>query len=286
MRFVKSILIFFISLITSNSGAINIGDNLYKEFHKWKSVKQTDCPAMSPWKEEKQLVILYEDQSTGNSYFIATADKKLIGMSVTQGGSSYYLLDINMDSIIDTKSSFFYMSYKFIRSKTKIVSQDTSVLRIFNHFYSISMQADELTELNKEEVEFFKSFFDDTSLANRHLIYLFSTYQRLITGSENKQEHSPGELCIPIAKSLVDECYLVYKKIPQLACIYRVESLLTEKKLADQARREVTTYLKTYPDCIPLQVYDYQLEQDQKLKMQKLNALKQNHSNHWMVKQL
>jgi hypothetical protein len=277
--------------LATQSEAIKIGDNIYKEFHSRflsgrKSVQQTDCPPMSPWKEEKQLQILYEEGSKNNSYFISTADKKLIGMSITRGDSSYFLLDINADSIIDTKSVFFYMPYEFIKSNTKIVSQDTSVLRVFDHFFSISMQADELTELDKQEVEFFKSFFEDTSLANRHLIYLFSTYQQLITGANNNHISIPSELCIPIAKDLVDECFSVYKKIPQLACIYRVESLLTEDKYSDKARQAAKMYLKTYPDCIPLQVYDYQLEQDEKVKSQKLDALKRNHANHWMVKQL
>jgi len=287
MHINKFTIIFFVFL-SAKCHAIGVGDNLYTELHKWKSVHETDCPAMSVWNEEKHLLMLWtnEDKSASNSYFIATPDKKLIGMCIKQGDSNYFLLDINNDSIIDTKSTMFYMPYQFIKSKTHIVPKDTSVLRMLNHFFVSSMQADELEELDHQDVDFFKSFFEDSTLANRHLIYLFSSYQRLITQSNQMHEPTPSELCIPLAQSLADECSLVYKKIPPLACVYVVESLLTEKKFSEQAHKATQLYLKSYPDCIPLLVYDYQLEQNEKAKAEKLSALKKNHAKHWMVEQL
>lgn len=267
---------------------MNIGDNLYTEFHKLKSVKEIDCPPMSPWKEENQLLLLClsEDVTANNLYFISTADKQLFGMFIKQSDSSYYLLDLNNDSILDSKSTTFYLPYHFIKRKTKISSRDTSVLKMFNHFFSASMQSDENLELNPKEVDFLKRFFLDSTLANRHLVYLFTTYQTIITNAAQKHERVPTEICIPIIEALSEECSSIFKTIPPLIRIFKVEALINDKNLTDRARQEVKLSLRVYPDCIPLQVYDYNLEQEGTLKEEKLRALKKYHENHWMVKPL
>jgi hypothetical protein len=178
------------------------------------------------------------------------------------------------------------MPYQMIKSHSKISGKDTTVLRLFNHFYLSTLQSDNSRDLDNKDVELLKMYFTDTTLANRHLIYLFTTYQYLITNADQNKTQVPVELSIPIAKSLVDECVSVFKKIPPLVCIYKIEALLNDDKLKDQARQEVKQYLKMYPDCIPLQVYDCHLEQDNELKTEKLKTLRRDHGNHWMVKTL
>jgi hypothetical protein len=265
-----------------------IGDNLYAQLQKWKTVKEIDNPPMSPWKEANQLLLLWTNESflSNNYYFISTIDKQLLATMYTQKDSSYYLLDMNNDSILDTKAEYFYMPYQLIKRKSNISSQDTTVLKMFNHFFSATLQSDDNLNLDSAVVNQLKNYFSDTTLANRHLVYLFTTYQTLITDATENHTRIPTELCIPIIKSLADECDAIFKIIPPLVRIYTVESLLNDKSLTDQARQEAKLSLSVYPDCIPLQVYDNNLEPDDKMKKQKLIALKKNHPNHWMVQPL
>ncbi len=288
MRFIKIFFSFLFFLITVESHALKIGDNLYTEFHKWQSVKESVRPTNSPWKEEKELLLLWSfgESAVNNTNFISTPDKKIFTAFITEGENSFYLSDLDNDSIIDTKSNDFYMPYQMIKSRSKVSGKDTTVLKLFNHFYLSTLQADNNIELDSKDVELLKTYFTDTTLVNRHLIYLFTTCQYLITNANQNKTEVPIELSIPIVKSLADECLTIYKKIPPLICIYKVESLLNDEKLKDQARQEVKTYLKMYPESIPLQVYDCYLEEDDKIKGEKLKALRKDHGDHWMVKTL
>jgi hypothetical protein len=290
MRLSKLILTIILTLtsLLGRSQTLKIGDNLYAELKKWKSVKEIDSPAMSPWKEENQLLLLWTNESVlaNDFYFISTADKRLVGAFFKQADSSYYLLDIDNDSILDTRTTTFYLPYQLIKSKSRISSRDTTVLKMFNHFFAVTLQSENNLNLDTAIVNYLKRFFNDTTLVNRHLVYLFATYQTLITNATEHHQSIPTELCIPIMKSLADECLAIFKQIPPLVRIYTVESLLNDKSLIDQARQAVKLSLIVYPDCIPLQVYDYNLEQDDNLKKQKLIALKKNHPNHWMVQPL
>lgn len=290
MRLSKLILTTSLMLTTGycQSQTLKIGDNIYSEYQKLNPTKEIKSPPMSPWAEEQNLLMLVtnEDVLTNKLFFCATSEKKLFAAFIKQTDSSYFLIDINNDSILDTKSATFYMPYQIIKSKSKISSRDTSILKMFNYFFSATMQSDDNLDLDTATVNYLKRFFSDTTLANRHLVYLFTTYQTLITDATQHHQPIPTELCIPIIKSLANECLTIFKKIPPLVRIYTVEALLNDKGLTDQARQEVKLSLNVYPNCIPLQVYDYNLEQDSNMKEQKLRALKKRHPNHWMVKPL
>jgi phytoene/squalene synthetase len=62
-------------------------------------------------------------------------------------------------------------------------------------------------------------------------------------------------------KSLARECLELYKKIPVLVCVYMGEALQSANMIKD-AREHFKMGLKFYPNSIPLQVYNYQLETD------------------------
>ena len=289
MQLSKLILtIFLTTFFRYESQALKVGDNIYTEFQKLKSTKQIESPAMSSWLEENHLLLIWTDNdtSTNSSYYISTEDKKIFGAYFKQRGSSYYLLDINADSILETKTTTFYMPYQFIKSKSNISSTDTSVLKMFSHFFFASLQSDNNITLDTVIVNYLKRFDSEITLPNRHLVYLFIHYQALVTNATMENMRIPTEICIPIIKSLADECLSIFKIIPPLVRIYTVEALLNDSNLTDQAKQEVKLSLKAYPDCIPLQVYDHNLEQDSVMKKQKLTALKRDHPNHWMVKRL
>ncbi len=81
------------------------------------------------------------------------------------------------------------------------------------------MQADNNIEMDTATVNSIKSFYTDTTLANRHLIYLLDTYQKLVMDANKNHEGAPSYLCIPMMKDLLGEFLKIFNTIPVLVCV-------------------------------------------------------------------
>ncbi len=146
------------------------------------------------------------------------------------------------------------------------------------------MQADD-GRIDEKTILKYRQFQTDTTLANRHVALLFDDYQTIVTAAGERGAKPPANICVPLMQSLAGECVSLYNKIPAIVCIYMGEALQSAG-MTDEARKHFKMSLQFYPGSIPLQVYNYRLEQDPVKKKEALAELKKKYSKHWMVKDL
>lgn len=284
MKHLFSIL-FLTATLSSYSQSVLKGDNLFTEFNKISTPYYFDAPNFTVWAEGENMLLIGNnpDINACNDLFLALNDTSLIGVYKTKA-PSFFLFDTNGDSILNSSSELFYLPLWTVKNSAKIDSTDKTILKVLDKLYEKTMQADDL-ELDQETINQYQQFQTDTTLANRHIALLFDTYQSIITQTAAKGVAPPASVCIPLMKSLSEECIMLYENIPVIVCIYMGEALQSAG-MTDQAREHFNLSLQFYPYSIPLLVYKHSLEQDPKKQKEQLKALKKKHSKHWMVKGL
>ncbi|MEO5891678.1 MAG: hypothetical protein ABIQ31_15630 [Ferruginibacter sp.] len=268
-----------------NAQTIKPGDYLKTEFKKIIKPYYFAAPSFTGWTEGANMLLIGDKPNPNDCdfVFIALQDTTLIGVFTTKTPNTF-LLDTDGNSILGKPFEFFLLPLFTIKNKTKIASSDKTVLSLLDKFYDITMQANE-GQLDEKTIRQYQQFQTDTTLANRHIILLFDSYQTLITKTAAKGQNAPAELCVPLMKSLSGECLLIYNRIPAIVCIYMGEALQSAG-MVDKAREHFKMSLQFYPNSIPLLVYNYRLEQDPTKKKEQLADLKKKYLKHWMVKDL
>jgi hypothetical protein len=273
-------------VIKSYSQNLKEGDNIKTEFKKITKRYYFEAPPFTEWIEGKDILLIgNKPNATECSYlFIATThDTTLIGV-FKQAEPSGFMFDDEGNSILGKQIDYFLLPIWIVKNKTKISSSDTTIVSLLDKLYNEMLQPDDY-ELNEATVKKYGQYRTDTSLANRHIALLFDSYQTIITNVTENKEKYPAEILVPLMGKLADECTRLYHKIPVIICIYMGETLLNAG-MEQKAREHFKMAIQIYPNSIPLQVYDYKLEQDAAKKQEKLNQLKKKHPKHWMVKVL
>ena len=284
MKFIFISLILLASIICK-AQEIKIGDNLHTEFNKIKTRFYFDAPQFSNWTEASNMIMIGSKPRPMdcNIIFLALKDSTLIGVFGTKEPNTF-LFDINGNSILELKSEFFILPAWVIKNKKNINSNDKKIFSLFDKFYLKTMQADDL-ELDKKTIEEYQNYQTDIKLSNRHLALLFDSYQTIITETSAKGRKAPANVCIPLIESLKKECLNLYDSIPTIVCIYLGEAYQNAGKIME-AREIFNKSLLSYPNAIPLLVYNCQFELNPIKKKEKLDTLKKKYPKHWMVKDL
>lgn len=284
MKYLITALAIFATFIC-NGQILKEGNNLKIEFKKIAKPYYFEAPSFTSWTEGANMLLIGSRPNPNDCdfVFVALHDTTLIGIFTTKA-PNFFMFDTEGNSILTTRSEFFYLPEWTVKSKTKIIASDKTILTVLDQIYEQTMQAND-GQLDEKTIKKYQQFQTDPTLANRHIALLFDTYQTVITETSAKGEKAPADICVPLMKTLADECVSLYNNIPAIVCIYMGEALQSAG-MTDEAREHFKMSLQFYPNSIPLLVYNYRLEQDPAKKKEQLADLKKKYSKHWMVKDL
>jgi len=274
-----------LATLTCHAQAINQGNNLKTEFNKISKPYYFAASKFTDWTEGANMLLIGNKPNPNDCdfVFIALHDTTLIGV-FTINTPNVFMFDTQGNSILNNTSEFFMLPEWIVKNKTKILSTDKTIYNILDKLYEETLQAND-GQPGEETIRSYQQFKTDTTLANRHIALLFDTYQTIINETATKGEKPPTDICVPLMKSLVNECISVYNRVPAIVSIYMGEALLGAG-MTDEARKHFKMSLQFYPNSIPLLVYNYRLEEDSTKKEEELMNLKKNYPEHWMVKSL
>jgi len=284
MKYIFLLLTIFLTL-SSTAQTIKQGDNLKTEFKKISKPYFFEAPSFTGFAEGKKMFLIGSKPKPNDCdfLFIALKDTTLIGVYKVSKPISF-LFDTEGNSILNKQSDFFVLPLWTVKNKTKVSSSDKKIISLLDKLYEMTLQAND-NELDEKTLNEYQSYQTNTTLANRHIALLFDTYQNIITETAAKGKKAPAEICIPVMRSLSEECLKLYNSIPAIVCIYMGEAL-DSAGMTDEARNHFKMSLQFYPNSIPLMVHNYSLEKDQVKKKEQLSELKKKYSKHWMVKDL
>jgi len=255
------LLLTIFATLTSNAQNIKQGDNLKAEFKKLDKPFYFEAPSFTGWTEGSKMLLIGSNPNLNDCdfLFIALKDTTLIGIFKISK-PNVFMFDTEGNSILSKTYDFFFLPIWIVKNKTRIVSSDKIVFKVLDKLYEQTMQAND-GQPDETTIRQYQQFKTDTTLANRHLVLLFDTYQTIVTETAAKGEKLPIDICVPLMNTLAGECITVYNKIPAIVCIYMGEALESAGML-NEARKHFKMSLQFYPNSIPLLVYNYRLEQD------------------------
>lgn len=283
----KSIFLLLTVILTLSSSeqTLKEGDNLKTEFKKINNLYFFKAPNFTGFAEGRNMFLIGSKPNPNECdfLFIALNDTTLIGVYKASEPVSF-LFDTEGNSILNTTSDFFVLPLWTVKNKTQVSESDKKIISLLDNLYEKTMQAND-NELDEKTFNEYQAYQTNTTLANRHIALLFDTYQNIVAETAAKGKQAPAEICIPVMKSLSEECLKLYNSIPAIVCIYMGEALQSAGMI-DEARNHFKMSLQFYPNSIPLLVYNYRFEKDQVKKKEQLADLKKKYSKHWMVKDL
>ncbi|HOM86563.1 MAG TPA: hypothetical protein PLH80_00130 [Spirochaetota bacterium] len=259
---------------------LKIGDNV-TNYIKTNPVKyKLTNQKLSNWPEGVVTLLAYDTKVDGKSPIIVFAlDKYPIGVLQGTSPNAYYIFDIDGDGILDTKTDKGIVPFWVVYANSKNKSKNDNITSIFNLVYE-SFQSDEGPYINqkfKESINKLYEFNKNINIENRDLAYLFLFYQLY-----NQYFPEQSLKCLDL---LTKEYISRFNKIHPILLLYKAETLINLKQEQD-AKKIIAELRKADPNFIPAKAYEYRLEVDKEKAKILLNNLKENHKNHWIVKQL
>jgi hypothetical protein len=132
------------------------------------------------------------------------------------------------------------------------------------------------TDFDTKHLPKFVSAIIDTSIDNRDLYYAMFQYYNM---SDNPY----------LALLIISDLALRYNErfgtIHPLIKFHAAETLI-DLGDTNNAMMFINEILSNSPDYIPAKVYRWQLENNPTVKQRMYKELKENHQNHWMVRQI
>ena len=275
----------FLWATCSYAQTIKIGDNLKQEFKKIDKAYFFDAPPFTEWAEGTGMLLIGDQPIPQDCehLFLALKDTTLIGVfRVTK--PNIFLFDTRGESVLTTASEFFMIPGWVVKRNTKVSAADRTFYTILDQMYEQALQADS-GDVDEQILLAYQQFTSDVSLANRHIAVLFDTYQTILRETASKGIQPPGDICIPLINQVAEACMDLYGSVPAIVNIYQGEALERAGEV-DKARAHFKKSLKTYPNSIPIMVYNCELELDSAKKKALANQLKAQHPEHWMVKEM
>lgn len=210
-------------------------------------------------------------------------NKKNAGILEFTDNKEQYIFDFDNDGILDLEVPFpilpiWIMTDSPDVKKDKINNVKKYFDELINLFNGTENPFEERT-INKI-IESIQQDIGDSNVTNRDILYGLWLYYGIA------QEYTP-ELDFKI----LDEIEKTYKTrfgltdTPALILLHKIETLINQQNFTE-AKKLIKSGEKQYPDCVPIKVYSWQLEENQKIKENKYKDLKQNNPDHWIVKQI
>ena len=284
--FMRCVLTFFAALVVldCHGQTIKEGDDLQVEFNKATNHYFFKAPDFTSWPEGQGMLLIGAKPKPADCdyLFIALRDTTLIGVFVVKE-PNYLLFDTAGNSTLSLRSEIFEMPIWVVKRRTKIDASDRTIVSFLDRLYESGLQSDTM-KTDKDAYDRYQQYKTDTTLANRHIAFLFDEYQN-ITNEAAARQTPAGDVPVTIMKTLVQECESLYGQVPVIVCMYMGVALASAGRM-DEARDYFKTSLRWYPNSVPLLVYDYTFEQDPVKKQVKLSELKKKCPKHWMVKDL
>ncbi len=259
-------------------GLMKMGDNL-PEYLKKNPVKyQIQLNPISDWAEGKATAYSYSNNTDGNSpIIIFVNDDSPIGVLQGKEPKAYYLLDLDGDGNLDTKTVNIILPYWVVSKNSSNKTDYDNITGIMEEMYQ-GFQSDDgpmLAIMNTMQT--INSYKNDIKLENRDLVYLlyyYDTYNQLL----------PSQALLAITH-LSDVLKSRFNKQHPLTYLYTLETYISLQE-KEKARETLKILRNMDQKFIPAMVYEYQLEPDKEKAKVLLANLKKNHGNHWIVKRL
>ena len=177
------------------------------------------------------------------------------------------------------KSDEYLNFIKELKKETKIDKSDKTVFEILNNFYEETLQS-EAGEMKPETINKIQNFYSDNNSKNKHIFNMFFAYQNHITETAAVGKQPNSKFQVDLINDLEKEIINIYGNVPIIILIYKIEALNGNGQ-SKEAADLISKSLIDFPNSIPLKVYKYLENKDEKIKLD----LIKNHSNHWMVQQ-
>lgn len=273
-----------LGVVTATAQPIGPGTNVRTEYKRLSPKYYVEAPPLSPWAEGQNMLMICDKSFPLDCdvVFLALHDTSLVGVYIP--ADTMFLFDNEGNGTLGLRTEPFLLPMWAIKRHSVVNPKDTGALAVLNHMYDNVLQSNE-AHVDKELSEIYDLNKSDVTIPNRHIILLFDNYQALGRHHELKHETPDPRIGIFIMKKLADECTALYGKIPAIVYVYQCEALI-RAHMMDEARMHLEKGLELFPDSVPLQLYEYRLEQDTKKQKKLLRRLREDHPNHWAVKEL
>jgi len=279
----KNIIIFFILFVSTflyAESPLKIGD-------KYTSVEKNSIILRSgqinALAESNVELLAPNENLEFEDIILVKINKKNVGILEFVDGKEQYIFDFDNDGILDLEVPF-PMVPIWIMTDSNEVKKDVNnnVEKYFNEIIELFNGTENpfVSGTISKVVDSIKWDIGDPRVTNRDVLYGIWLYYGIA------QEFSP-ELDFKI----LDEIEKAYKNrfglkdTPNLILLHKIETLINQNNSAE-AKKLIKIGEKQFPDCIPIKVYSWQLEDNKKTKEKKYKELKQKYPNHWIVKQI
>ena len=192
-----------------------------------------------------------------------------------------YLFDVDGDGILESKTtSMLVPAWTFRKSKNLNKSSTNNVkhyLDTLMKFFNGNENPYQTGTVRKTLDEL-QSLVANTKTPNRDVLFALFTYYRFIQYSSEADSIALAEF-----EKLYKERFSL--DCPEIIFLHKIETCINQGNIT-KALSLIKQGSALFPNCIPIQVYSWQLEENKTLKEQKYKSLKQKYPNHWIVKQI
>ncbi len=279
----KNVIVFFILFVSTflyAESPLKIGD-------KYTSVEKNSIILRSGQINalaESNIELLAPNENLEfEDIILVKINKKNVGILEFVDGKEQYIFDFDNDGILDLEVPFPMIPIWIMTDSNEVKKDDNNnVEKYFNEIIELFNGTENPfgSGTISKVVDSIKWDIGDPRVTNRDVLYGIWLYYGIA------QEFSP-ELDFKI----LDEIEKAYKNrfglkdTPNLILLHKIETLINQNNSAE-AKKLIKIGEKQFPDCIPIKVYSWQLEDNKKTKEKKYKELKQKYPNHWIVKQL
>lgn len=279
----KNVIVFFILFVSTflyAESPLKIGD-------KYTSVEKNSIILRSGQINalaESNIELLAPNENLEfEDIILVRINKKNVGILEFVDGKEQYIFDFDNDGILDLEVPFPMVPIWIMTDSNEVKKDDNNnVEKYFNEIIELFNGTENPFEAGtiSKVVDSIKWDIGDPRVTNRDVLYGIWLYYGIA------QEFSP-ELDFKI----LDEIEKAYKNrfglkdTPNLILLHKIETLINQNN-STEAKKLIKIGEKQFPDCIPIKVYSWQLEDNKKTKEKKYKELKQNYPNHWIVKQI
>jgi hypothetical protein len=202
------------------------------------------------------------------------------GVLINESNNSYFLIDIDGDSVLDNQVTYLYVPHWVIALNSAEKNNNSNIISIFDMYYRAYQNNNHIknSELILDGAREIIKAGQDIFYTNRDILYLFYIYDRLYISKEY-------QLCLKYLSYLDNEIHSRFKERTHVIIfIYLVETLYKLKRYKDAAEIN-NILLGNYPGCIPGLVYQVLLESDLDKRSELKSNLINTYGDHWLVKE-
>ncbi len=279
----KNIIVLFLFLVSTflyAESPLKIGDKYSSVENNSVIIRSGQINAL----EESYTELLAPNENLEfDDIILVKINKKNVGILEFVNGKEQYIFDFDNDGILDLEVPF-PMVPIWVMTDSNQVKKDknNNVEKYFNEIIALFNGNENPfgEETINKVVDSIQWDLGDPRVTNRDILYGIWLYYGIAQGFTPELDFK-----------ILDEIEKVYKNrfglkdTPNLILLHKIETFINQNK-TDEAKKLIKIGEKKYPDCIPIKVYSWQLEENKKTKEKKYKELKQKYPDHWIVKQI